>query len=166
MYVTKEYKFRVHGEDMPDVHEYAKWVYGDEGCEGKAALLSEMVDSEYPDVSGELTTIEQVRGESSAEVAELLTQSSEHLSALRVVNRAAAMTFLQSSVHGVNNRFSLCYKFGNEPFKFYPEVQMTVVGIDSVASNKGLFSTLVADVPETWSFEGFGFTDKDRLRLV
>ena len=166
MYTQKEYTFRIHGEYSPEVPEFAKWVYGDEGCDGQAALLSEVSSKVYDDVSGDLVSIEQIRSESSSEVSSLLTGSTERVSALRVVNRAAAMTFLQSSVHGVNNRFSLCYKFGDEPYKFYPDVHMTVVGIDSVSSNKGMFSTLVAGVPETWTVEGFGFSDNDVLRLV
>ena len=48
----------------------------------------------------------------------------------------------------------------------YPNFQMTVVGIDSIISNKGLYSTLVAGVPETWTISGFGFSDKDKLKLV
>ena len=95
-----------------------------------------------------------------------MSRSVETVSALHVTGDRTAMTFLQSSYYGVNNQFSLCYKFGEEPFKLYPEIHMTVVGIDSITSNKGLYSTLVAGVPETWTITGFGFSDSDKLKLV
>ena len=42
MYLEKEFTFEVNGNHESGVEEYAKWVYGDEGCEGKSALLSQV----------------------------------------------------------------------------------------------------------------------------
>ena len=166
MYIEKSFKFIVNGDHEEGVEEYAKWVYGDEGCDGKTALLSQVSAPEVRDYSGDLVEIEKSRSELATRVSELMDESVESLNALRVTGSSTAMTFLQSSYVGVDNKFSLCYKFGQEPFKLYSDIQMTVVGIDSITSNKGLYSTLVAGVPETWTISGFGFTDQDMLKLV
>ena len=166
MYIEKSYTFVVNGDHKEGVDEYAKWVYGDEGCDGKSALLSQVSVSESRDYSGDLVEIEKSRSELAETVSDLMDKSVESIGALHVTGNSTAMTFLQSSYYGVDNKFSLCYKFGEEPFKLYPNIRMTVVGIDSISSNKGLYSTLVAGVPETWTITGFGFSDQDMLKLV
>lgn len=47
------------------MEEYAKWVYGDEGCEGKSALLSQVQSPESRDYSGDLVEIEKTKSEVS-----------------------------------------------------------------------------------------------------
>ena len=166
MYVTKEFQFHINGQHMEGVPEYAKWVYGDEGCDGRAALLSETEGATPKDYSAELVEITEVVPENASNVSKLIQASTEVVNALQIVSEKASLTFLQSSYSAVDNQFRLCYKFGDEPFKLYPDIRMTVVGIDSISSNKGQYSTMLVNEPETWVIQGFGFSDKDKMRLV
>ena len=63
MYVSKDYKFSINGEHVEGVNEFAKWVYGDDSCDGQAAVLAEMHHTDMKDYSGDIMEIERIQGE-------------------------------------------------------------------------------------------------------
>lgn len=73
-------------------------------------------------------------------------------------------TFTQASIDGQS--FAICYKFGSNPFKLYPDLGFTVKEITSVSSNVGVSSMTVSDYAKIWKFTGRGISTGDQVRWI
>lgn len=73
-------------------------------------------------------------------------------------------TLTQASPDG--QPFAICYKFGSNPFKLYPDFGFTVKEITSVSSNVGVPTMAVADYAKTWKFIGRGISTSDQVRWI
>lgn len=73
-------------------------------------------------------------------------------------------TFTQASLDG--QPFAICYKFGSNPFKLYPNLGFTVKEITSVSSDVGVPSMAVADYAKSWTFTGRGISQGDQVRWI
>ncbi|TYZ64574.1 hypothetical protein PybrP1_001485 [[Pythium] brassicae (nom. inval.)] len=76
----------------------------------------------------------------------------------------AQFTFTQSSLDG--RPFRVCYKFGSNPFKLYPNLAFTVKEILSVSSDVGVPTIAVANYAKTWTFSGNGIDSGDQARWI
>ena len=93
--------------------------------------------------------------------AELVTEASPESSVSDTL--AASMTF-SATVAG--QTLSLCYQFGAEPYHLMSHIQLQVVHVQSLMSNKGAASLAVVNVPETLSFSGPGVSLGDQVRWI
>ncbi|POM68299.1 Hypothetical protein PHPALM_15558, partial [Phytophthora palmivora] len=75
-----------------------------------------------------------------------------------------SVKFTQSSRDG--QPFSICYKFGDNPFKLYSSLSLMVKEIKAVSSDVGFSDIAVAEFVKKWSFEGNGIEEGDQVRWI
>lgn len=74
------------------------------------------------------------------------------------------LNFTQASTAG--GAFVLCYKFGENPFKLYPDFSFTVKTIHSMLPDFGDPNIVVAMHPKPWTFVGTGIAPGDLVRWI
>ncbi|GMF49134.1 unnamed protein product [Phytophthora fragariaefolia] len=79
-------------------------------------------------------------------------------------NLDVTIKFTQPSPDG--KPFAICYKFGNNPFKLYSMLSITVKEVRTVTSDVGFPNIAVANFVKTWSFGGNGITAGDQVRWI
>ncbi|GMF32267.1 unnamed protein product [Phytophthora lilii] len=99
-------------------------------------------------------------GRSTAGQSDVGGTSVKYLSASQDIT----VKFTQSSPDG--QPFAICYKFGENPFKLYSTLSITVKEIKSVTANLGFSDIAVVDYVKNWSFNGNGITTGDQVRWI
>ncbi|KAG1690463.1 hypothetical protein DVH05_028138 [Phytophthora capsici] len=79
-------------------------------------------------------------------------------------NLDISVKFTQSSPD--QNPFAFCYKFGDNPFKLYTMLRITVKEIQSLSSSVGGSDVAVANYVKTWTFSGNGIVAADQIRWI
>ena len=62
--------------------------------------------------------------------------------------------------------FSLCYRFRDEPWKLYPDINLIVREVIDYTQGHGDLSVMVKDVPKKYTFTGWQLSPKDRIKVV
>ncbi|KAK1936638.1 hypothetical protein P3T76_010073 [Phytophthora citrophthora] len=75
-----------------------------------------------------------------------------------------SIKFTQSSPD--QNPFAFCYKFGDNAFKLYTMLRITVKEIKSLSSIVGGSDVAVANYVKTWAFSGDGIVAGDQIRWI
>ncbi|KAL3669555.1 hypothetical protein V7S43_004942 [Phytophthora oleae] len=80
------------------------------------------------------------------------------------VNLDVSVKFAQSSPD--QNPFAICYKFGDNPFKLYAMLRITVKEIQALSSSVGVSDVAVANYVKAWTFSGDGIVVGDQIRWI
>ncbi|KAE9117120.1 hypothetical protein PF010_g8720 [Phytophthora fragariae] len=123
--------------------------------EGSAMAANDVV--KFVDAS---TTSDANCGTSTSGQSDVGGVSVKYLSA----DLDVAVKFTQSSPNG--EPFAICYKFGDNPFKLYSGLSITVKEVESVTCDVGFPDIAVADFVKTWSFGGNGVAAGDQVRWI
>ena len=167
-YKSDVFIFTGYGVSTASVPDQIKWVYGDD-CNADAVPIAESHLDDPRTLSVEVAPLSSngVVPFDSAPLREKLSTSEVATFTTYVdANGKSTITFLETSRNANNYKFSLCYKFGEEPFVHYEDVTTSVVGIDTIVSSKGSASVFVSTVPEDLIVDGYGLSAEDRLKFV
>merc|ERR1711871_1572227 len=72
--------------------------------------------------------------------------------------------FLDPTVDG--REYKLCYQFGDEPYKLFSAVKMSVKRLDELEALRGLTEFAVRNEPKPFRVDGFGVADGDSVKFV
>ncbi|KAK8807327.1 hypothetical protein WA158_004086 [Blastocystis sp. Blastoise] len=167
-YNTDVYIFTGFGISSGSSLDQVKWVKGTD-CNSDAVAISESSLENSGFINSEIAINTEgsiVEVSSTPIINKLSTASIATFTSAVDSNGKSTITFLETSKTATNNKFSLCYRFADEPFVFYQDITTTVIGIDTIDSNKGSSLVYVANVPENLIISGYGLSTNDQLKFV
>ena len=155
--------------------DVARWVRGT-SCESDVVPLMSSSTIDMGSIDFEVDPNDadrymQITSSSSRLGSAMKAASSSANSVVVGSDHTASFLFAEDSSEQENERFFLCYKFGDEPFKLYEEITMRVFDLYDAASyskeDKSDSKYLVAaGTMSTVEFSGYGIAEGDRAYWV